>query len=324
MNREEKDDDSTPAQSALSIALRAITIAVVVVSLLSLRVPRAVATPQRPSLKPESQVKSEANLYDAAIREIGRISTMKLTTADEFNRIKVILERQVPNLRFNRSKLISLVLSDTTFINAAKARASTKESAEEFARELATDSRSVHLQGERALPLGTRLIKASRQTFRCYSGVNDRYRGGCFQGSCAPCVSKIFTKHAGTRSEEFYQRHNHSNRRGFSANVAVMLVSPFLVAALAYTATAVVGGVFTAAIVTGAVTLLARVIANASSEPGRDRVAECQAGVDGQYHRCVETQPLIALMGRLPGGVAHKICGLPCSGVNQVGVHGYS
>lgn len=122
---------------------RTITIAVVVTSLLTLGTPRTRATFQRLALKSESQVKSEASLYDTAIREIGRIESMKLTTTDEFTRVKSVLDQQVPNLRRIRSKLVALALSDTTLISAARARTNTTKLAEEFALELATNSESV-------------------------------------------------------------------------------------------------------------------------------------------------------------------------------------
>src|SRR5712691_8004877 len=72
-------------------------------------------------LKSESQLKSEAALYDTAIREIGQLQTMSVATVDDLKKVNTILERQIPNLRFNRSKLATIGLSDSTFINAAKA-----------------------------------------------------------------------------------------------------------------------------------------------------------------------------------------------------------
>jgi hypothetical protein len=106
-------------------------------------VPRASAAADL-NLKSESQLKSEASLYDTAIRELGRVSSMKLASPDESKIAIAILKRQVPNLRLLRSKLIVLGLADSTFANAVRTKAGTeKKSQQEFAAELAKDQTSI-------------------------------------------------------------------------------------------------------------------------------------------------------------------------------------
>ena len=96
------------------------------------------------NLKSESQLKSEAALYDAAIREVERISSMKLADPDESKVAIAILKKHVPNLKFIRSKLIVLGLTDSTFIRAVKAKTGNDEkSAQEFAAELAKDRTAI-------------------------------------------------------------------------------------------------------------------------------------------------------------------------------------
>ncbi len=104
------------------------------------------------NLKSESQLRSEAALYETSIREIGRISNMNLANPDESKAAIAILKRQTPNLKFIRSKLIALGLSDSSFASAVKARTSDKKSAEEFAVELAKDRTAIlKLNGAQSL-----------------------------------------------------------------------------------------------------------------------------------------------------------------------------
>ena len=90
------------------------------------------------NLKSESQLKSEATLYDTAIREIGRITSMRLANPDESKAALAILQRQKPALRLMRSKLIVLGLNDSGFAGAVRAKTGNdKKTAQEFAVQLA-------------------------------------------------------------------------------------------------------------------------------------------------------------------------------------------
>lgn len=102
--------------------------------------------------KTESQLKSEAGLYDTAIREISQIANLKLATPDDAKIAQEILDKHVRNLKFGHSKFVVLGLSDSTFINAAKARTADKQSAEQFGQQLVQDPESVYkLDGASAL-----------------------------------------------------------------------------------------------------------------------------------------------------------------------------
>jgi hypothetical protein len=76
-------------------------------------------------------------LYQAAINEIGRISTMKLTTVKELAVANAIVEKHVSNLRFARSKLITIGLNDSFFVSAVKLKGKDKEATEQFGIEWA-------------------------------------------------------------------------------------------------------------------------------------------------------------------------------------------
>ena len=63
------------------------------------------AAPASPDLKVASQVKNEAALYETAMREIGQLANSSLATVGNLKKAIAVLERQIPNLRYNRSKL---------------------------------------------------------------------------------------------------------------------------------------------------------------------------------------------------------------------------
>ena len=101
------------------------------------------ATRAAADLKSESQFRSEAARFDAAIRAINGISTMKLETGDDLKRAIAILDRERPNLKFHRSKLVVLVLGDSIFMNAVKKKAPDKQTAEAFAKELNANRQAI-------------------------------------------------------------------------------------------------------------------------------------------------------------------------------------
>ena len=129
------------------------------------------------NLKSESQLRSEAALYDTAIREIGRISSMKLANPDESKAAIAILKKQIPNLRFNRSKLIALGLSDSSFRSAVKSRTNDKKSSEEFAAELAKDRTAIlKLNGAQSLKDG--MLRAVESDASMLRKISDQLKQG--------------------------------------------------------------------------------------------------------------------------------------------------
>ncbi|PWT94465.1 MAG: hypothetical protein C5B55_02690 [Blastocatellia bacterium] len=108
---------------------------------------RAIASsslaPVAPTIKSESQIKSEASLYETAIREIGQITQLNLATPEVSKTAQGVLAKQIPNLRLNRSKLVAFGLNDSSFVSAVKARAGDKKSAQQFAMELGNDHSAI-------------------------------------------------------------------------------------------------------------------------------------------------------------------------------------
>ena len=68
---------------------------------------------------------------------------MKLDTPDQLKQSLDILDRERPNLKLHRSKLIVMAISDATFSSAVKKRMPDKQSAEALLKELDADPKAV-------------------------------------------------------------------------------------------------------------------------------------------------------------------------------------
>jgi hypothetical protein len=136
----------TASQFANSTVVRLPLAFALTTSLILLGIPRSSARAAAAdlNLKSQAQLRSEAALYDTAIREIGRVSNMQLSNPNESKAALAILKQQTPNLRFSRSKLITIGLSDSGFANAVTAKAGNdKKSQQQFAAQLAQDRKSI-------------------------------------------------------------------------------------------------------------------------------------------------------------------------------------
>jgi hypothetical protein len=137
-----------------SVMLRAGTVMALCSSLLlypALRVSASLAT-ARVEVKSESQFRSEAALFNRALSAVASITTMKLDTGEDLKRALAILDRERPNLKLHRSKLVAASLSDATLIAAVKRRATDARSADSLIKELEADPKNVlKLAGAEAL-----------------------------------------------------------------------------------------------------------------------------------------------------------------------------
>lgn len=273
------------------VVTRVVVLFVVATALLNAGMPRGRAAIAEPRLKSESQIRSEANLYDTAIREIAKIETMPVATADDFKPIRSILERHVPNLRFNRSKLVSVGLSETTFVNAVKARTSDRTKADEFARELAGDNQSIfRLSGAQSIK--DKINQSVKNDISLLRRVSQRLQRA---------ADEIKAKsHHGYPTSRFIESPE-PNFQGITVKdvltavvvtslviSAAMIIGPLGVAALAVAATGVAGNLYGATLVAGAVALVARVAEIVGTEEGQDKFKECMEGVDARYRQCVQ------------------------------------
>lgn len=283
---------------AIYSTLRNLIVLAAVVGLVNLGTPRIKAGPPRVSLKSESQVKSEAGLYDAAIREISRVETMKLTTADDFNRLKALLERHVPNLKFSRSKLVAIALSEAALISAAKTRTSNQASTDEFARELAADSQSIfRLSGGTAAK--DKINRSVEADITMLNRVAEKVRRAAAEfKDKSPDHHPILRSITEAPVQRTVLRTTLTTVMVASLVIsAVMIACPPLALAIPVLTAAAIGGFITAAILTGASVLFARVSANVGTEEGRDRLGECIEVANRKYDTCVTENPLVALTG---------------------------
>ena len=240
------------------------------------------------NLKSGPQITSEANSYDTAIREISRIAALNLTTPEGSKTAQEILETHVPHLKFGRSKLIVLGLSDSSFVSAIKAKTFDTKSAQQFALELGQDATSI--------------FKLSGA-----SAIRDR-----ISSSVAADISKL-EKVARLLKEAAAKLSAESNLGTISATIvapvtaisatliavviaaAAVVAVPALGAALVGLATTVAGasatagsafGAASAAAIAGAAAVVAGVTAVASSEETQEKITACQDKADSHYRRC--------------------------------------
>lgn len=165
---------------ATSVAIGVIIVAALSLNFInypSLRVSSAApASAGAADAKSESQFRSEAARYDAAIRAIGAIATTKLDTVGDLKKALAVLEFEHQNLQFRFSKLVVLALADATFSNTVKAKtASGREAAEAFLSELKADPKAIFkLNG--AEPLKTRLQRSDEADAKTLRRVADRLK----------------------------------------------------------------------------------------------------------------------------------------------------
>lgn len=164
-------------KNTLSISYRAVIATAVCATLLFyplLRVSGSATTP-RIEVKSETQFRSEAALFTRALNAVSAIATMKLDTGDDLKKALSILDRERANLKFQRSKLVSTALDDSTLIGAVKKRATDQKSAEALIRELEADPRTV-LKLEGADALRIRLQRSAEADATVLRSVAERLK----------------------------------------------------------------------------------------------------------------------------------------------------
>lgn len=229
-------------------------------------------------IRTESQYRSEASRYDSAIRAIAGILTMKLETTDDLKAALNIVEQQRQNLKFYRSKLAILALSNATFSNAVKRRMSTKDAATALIASLSAD----------------------RQKVSTIAGFDEAKSQ--IQNSAAADAAVL--RRASERLKTAAEKLKGASQIDRSSEVRLIRASfnpadenatnapPQDPASLLI---AVVGIGFWVVVLIAVVAYGAGVVGNANTEEGRDAVADCQDRADQNYSQCVST----SLFGKL-------------------------
>lgn len=274
----------------------------VIAALLNVGVPhgRAVNV-QPPRLKSESQIRSEAGIYDNAIREISRIENMPLATLDDFAAVRAIVQRQVPNLKFSRSKLVSFGFTETSFVSAVRAKTSDQAKADQFALELAASRDSIYrLSG--ALSLKDKIARKgqadlallNRVATKIEKAANElKNKTGGHHADPSPLVSSLQRNVA----VEFFSAVVITS---LVISAAMIVGGPFALTAIFLLATAVVGGVITASYVAAAAAIVANVVDNVGTEEGRAKVAECLAQADRRFADCAQQGAIVTALVCMP------------------------
>jgi len=248
-------------------------------------------------LKSESQFRSEAARYDAAIRAIAGIGTMKLETGEDLKKAIAILKRESPNLKFQLSRFVVTALDDRTFTAAAKRKAPDKQAVEAFAKELGADPKAIFKVGG-ADSLKTRLSQSSQSDSALLRKVGTRLKEAAERIRRAnQSTGRFFGVQEDLKVMRVsFADHRHAAR----AEASDIAAAPsFLIIPLITYAIVVAAVLFYTVVVAdlvGLTTAIGNVAENFGSEERRDEVAECQEKADDRYLTCV------AEANRLPSG----------------------
>jgi hypothetical protein len=230
--------------------------------------------------KSESQFKSEAARYERAIRAIGGIATMKLDTADGLKQAIAIVDRERPNLKLYRSKLVAMAIGDSTFVSAVKKVAANESAAETFLKNLNADRKIVlNLEGTKSLQ--TRMERSIEGDAAILRQAGERLKAAA--DSFKPTSQQRGAPDSRSQDGYTFVRVRADETRPFGSPVSSVLppVDPVtIIAGIAIAAAVIVAGVF-------AVTAIRNLYNNTFTEEGRDEVAECQKDADDRLGACV-------------------------------------
>lgn len=240
------------------------------------------------NLKSESQLKSEAGLYDAAIREISRIADLKLANPENSKTAQTIIDKHLPNLKFSRSKLVVLGLGESSFVSAVKAKGGDKKSLDQFAQDLSNDPNSIlKLNGAAAVADRIRTSADADITKLQKIAALLKQAGGDIKASAHHAARGRSTFNPLPAAPTLLPAGLTTEQVVILVVVVAVIAFPPLGLVLVDIAAPVAAAVYAAAIVAGAVLMVARLVENVGTEKGRDRVAECQDRVESKKRRCI-------------------------------------
>ncbi|MEP7273592.1 MAG: hypothetical protein ABI882_18995 [Acidobacteriota bacterium] len=241
------------------------------------------ATHSAAGLKSESQFRSEAALYDSAIRAVSGIATMKLDKTEDLQRAIAILDRERPNLKLFFSKLVVIGLSDSSLANAVRKRAPSQVAAEAFAKEIEADRKAV-LKLDGAESLTTRMRQSAESDAAVLRRAAERLK------DASEKIKRISQQNLSPsfgRKDEFKMI-----RAGFSGATTpdpppapLMFIADLLIAALFVTAVLIVG------------TLYARLIIRTREEGEGQTLSDCIGAADNRLRTCIAAANIFTAAG---------------------------
>jgi len=251
-------------------------------------------------IRSESQLRTEASLYDAAIADIQKGISIKLETADDLKAADALLKKAIPNLRFNRSKLVVLGMGDSTFASAVKERTRDSKTTEEFARVLANDPNEI-LKLNGATTLQSRLTRSLESDVALLQNVAARLKKAADAvraktNANHPILISALSRDNKERALVLPVTTLHSAPPGPLLDIiTIQLVTIALVIQPAIFLVLVGTGLGSTIVIVGAAILVAKIIGNIGSDKGRDKVAECEDKATQKMNDCLATANVITL-----------------------------
>ncbi len=246
------------------------------------------------NLRSESQLRTEAGLYDAAIREISRVATMKLETIEDLKTANAILRKHAPNLAFSRPKLVVTGLGDPTFVGALRERTRDSKATDSFALDVARDPNSI-LKLNGASSLADRTVRSVEADIALLRKVVERLKktSDDMRSKTTPHHS-VSRKVLGVSSiVESGSADTGNNTRSFTPdfpNNRVVILIAIAVVAIPPFAMALTGPATRADGVLLSEALIIKINTNIGAEKGIDVVAECRDRAAENFSRCLEGQ----------------------------------
>lgn len=243
--------------------------------------------------KTESEIKSEAASYSKALLAIGGITTMKLDSADGLKQADAIVDRERPNLKFFRSKLIAMAIGDSTFASGVKKVASNEKAAEAFLKSLIADRKAV-LKVDGARSLQTRIARSIELDATTLRQAGERLKAAA--EAFKPINQPEDARNSESPNGFNYIKVGENKMAPFGPPVAAapILIDPVtIITGIALAAAVIVATAF-------AVTAILNLYENTFTEAGRDRVAECQSDADDRLAACVAAANRQAFPFNLP------------------------
>ncbi len=216
-------------------------------------------------IKSESQYRGEASRYDAAVRAIGGIITTKIDTSEDLKAAVTIVERERPNLKFFRSKQVVLALGNSTFSSAVKRKMPTREAATTLITSFTADRNKVSTIGG-IDDLRSQLKSSADADAAVLRRASEKLKTAAAKFKSAKILNRD--------SEHQFSKANFTSLEETSTYTPLPELTTILVI------------VYFAIVLIGVASYGAAVAGNASSEEGRDAVAECQERADNNYARC--------------------------------------
>ncbi|HSE33819.1 MAG TPA: hypothetical protein VLA93_19770 [Pyrinomonadaceae bacterium] len=263
-----------------SLLLRAVTAAAICLSLTiypALRLRAAMPAVLPYAAKTEAEFRSEAKSYQAAIKAIDGINSLKVDTPDGMKQALTILENSRSSMKFFRSNLVAQGLNDSTFVAAVKKAVPNQAAAETLLQNLIKDVNNVQkIDGSGSLV--SRLQSTAEADSKILLAVSERIKNG------ADAIKKTAQHKTNSRSDAHHSPRRLSINPVLSLDGGADTVNAMLDPLTAIATVALIVGVIIVALF--AARAVVNLWDNLFTAKGRDAVADCQSQADSRLLEC--------------------------------------